>query len=365
MKPSLFLAVRIDDARADWLIEAFGISRFAERADFTTAIAGKTSSLIPRMSPFKAIFWLFFATFVLLLGADVSSLGAENSTNSEISFVSDRPTVSPQCNSLLARLFNWPEKEKPAEAEGGKDEKEEPLESDRPNFTDSPATVGRGRLQFEGGYQFTHGIAGDSTHDAHDLPELLVRYGLAERLELRIAWDPGFVFDRQVDPASGRTVTDNGGSDMELGFKYALTKQDHWQPESGIITSITAPVGDRAQSSEQVDVLVNYLYSWKLNKKATLSGSTGGLWTAESGDHFTRFSQSAALDYELTEKLHVFHECYAFFRIDFQDDRPQYYYDAGLTYLVTPNFQLDWRAGVGLNDASDRFFTGCGVSIRR
>jgi Putative MetA-pathway of phenol degradation len=317
------------------------------------------------MSPFKAMFRLFLATFVLLL-ADAASLpGAENPTNSEISFVSDRPTASLQGNSLLTHLLNWPEKEKPAEGEGSKDQKEEPLESDRPNFTDSPATVGRGRLQFEGGYQFIHGVAGDSTHDAHDLPELLVRYGVAERLELRIAWDPGFVFDRQADLASERIVTDSGGSDIELGFKYALTKQDEWQPESGIITSITAPVGARAQSSEQVDVLVNYLYSWKLNKKATLSGSTGGLWTAESGDHFTRFSQSASLDYELTEKLHAFNECYALFRIDFHDDRPQYYYDAGLTYLVTPNFQLDWRAGVGLNDASDRFFTGCGLSIRR
>ena len=29
-----------------------------------------------------------------------------------------------------------------------------------------------------------------------------------------------------------------GGSDMELGFKYALSKQDEWRPESGIISSI-------------------------------------------------------------------------------------------------------------------------------
>src|SRR5947209_8529202 len=153
------------------------------------------------MSPFESMFRLFPAAFVLLFADAVRLPAAENSTNLEISFVSDRPTASPQANSFLARLLNWPEKEKPAEgeAEGDKNQAEEPLESDRPNFTDSPATVGRGRLQFEGGYQFTHGIAGDSHHDAHDLPELLVRYGIAERLELRIAWDPGFIFDRQID----------------------------------------------------------------------------------------------------------------------------------------------------------------------
>ncbi len=321
------------------------------------------------MRPLKANYRPVVAAAVLLLAYAPKSSAAENPMQSEISVVSDRPATS-DCDSWLVRLLNWPQTEKPADAKpdaekAGDGEKEEPLESDRPDFTDSPATVGRGRLQIEAGYQFTHGIEGDPTHNAHDLPELLVRYGVAERLELRIAWDPGFVFDRQADPASGRILTDNGGSDMEFGFKYALTKQDCWLPKSGIITSFTAPVGDRVESSGQVDVLVNYLYSWELNKKATLSCSTGVLWTAESGDHFTRFSQSGSLDYELTEKLHVFNECYALFRVDFHDDRPQYYYDAGLTYLATPNFQLDWRAGVGLSNASDRFFTGCGLTIRR
>lgn len=295
-----------------------------------------------------------------------TATAAENSTNS---------SSSAACcdDSLLARLLNWPKTEKKNDKDedakddsgNGDDDKQEPLESDRPNFTDSPATVGRDVLQFEGGYQYTRGIAGDRTHSANDLPELLIRYGVAERLELRVAWDPGFVFDRQFDPVAGRTIFDNGGSDMELGFKYALSKQDHWRPESGVITSITAPSGDAVQTSGQVDTHVNYVYSWKLDKKFTLSGSTGGLWTAASGDSYTRLSQSVDLDYEVTDKLHLFNEWYAFFRDGFSDDRPQHYYDTGFTYLVTPNFQLDWRAGIGLNDASDRFFTGCGVTVRR
>jgi hypothetical protein len=38
---------------------------------------------------------------------------------------------------------------------------------------------------------------------------------------------------------------------------------------------------------------------------------------------------------------------------------------SGVTYLLTPNVQFDWRAGLGLNDAADRFFTGCGLTVRR
>jgi hypothetical protein len=278
-----------------------------------------------------------------------------------------RPAAG-QRDSLMNRLLTWPkeegDKEKDA-AENNDEEKEEPLESDRPDFTDSSTTVGFQKFQVESGYTYTQAVAGDPTHSAHDLPELLVRYGVAERLELRVAWDEGMVFDRRTDRNSGRVVTENGGTDVDFGFKYAITKQKKWRPQSAVTVSVSAPVGDLSQSSRQVDAFVNYLYSWELSKKLALNCSTGNLWTAESGDRFSRFSQSASVEYELTEKLHVFNEWFAFFRRDSSDNRPQHYYDAGVTYLVTPNFQLDWRAGVGLSDAADGFFTGCGFTIRR
>ena len=285
------------------------------------------------------------------------------------------PAVREQ-DSLMRRLLTWPKDEGDKEKQGAenrdegnndeeKKEKDEPLESDRPDFTNTPTTVGYRRFQIESGYTYTLAIRGDPTHDAHDLPELLVRYGVAERLELRVVWDEGMVFDRYTDRTSGRVVTENGSTDVDFGFKYAISKQDKCRPQSGIQVEISAPVGASGQSSRQVDPFINYLYSWELTKKLSLSCSTGGLWTAESGDHFSRLSQSASVEYELTEKLHVFNEWYAFFRRDASDNRPQHYYDAGLTYLVTPNFQLDWRAGLGLNDAADGFFTGCGLTIRR
>ena len=44
---------------------------------------------------------------------------------------------------------------------------------------------------------------------------------------------------------------------------------------------------------------------------------------------------------------------------------PEHYLDGGLTFLLTDDLQLDWRAGFGLNDASDDFFTGVGFVFRR
>jgi hypothetical protein len=311
--------------------------------------------------------------FLSVVGVVLALTAAETSAADDENWPLPNRPVARERISLLRGLLTWPKDEGDKEKEGREnkdggsndEEKEEPLESDRPDFTECSTTVGYRRFQIESGYTFTHAIAGDPTHDAHDLPELLLRYGVAERLELRLAWNEGMVFDRYIDRSSGRLVTENGSTDLELGFKYALTKQDHWRPQSAIIVSISAPVGAPAQSSRQVDTRVNYLYGWELNKKLSLNCSTGNLWTAESGDSFSRFHQSASVDYELTEKLHVFNEWFAFIYCDSKDSRPQHYYDAGLTYLVTSNFQLDWRAGLGLNDASDGFFTGCGLTIRR
>jgi hypothetical protein len=42
----------------------------------------------------------------------------------------------------------------------------------------------------------------------------------------------------------------------------------------------------------------------------------------------------------------------------------QQYFNGGFSYLITDNFMWDIRAGVGLNDAADDFFTGTGFSVR-
>ena len=39
--------------------------------------------------------------------------------------------------------------------------------------------------------------------------------------------------------------------------------------------------------------------------------------------------------------------------------------DGGFTFLVNNNFQLDVRAGVGLNEAADDYFVGTGFAVRR
>src|SRR6476660_4890676 len=67
---------------------------------------------------------------------------------------------------------------------------DEPLEADRPDFTESPKTVGKGVVQLEMGYTFTSDSE-DGAHTAkHSFPETLLRVGvLADWLEFRSEWN--------------------------------------------------------------------------------------------------------------------------------------------------------------------------------
>jgi hypothetical protein len=259
-------------------------------------------------------------------------------------------------------MFTWANEKKDGTDQA--EEEERPLESDRPDFTEASSTVGHKTLQIEGGYTYTQAVGGDCSHNSHDLPELLIRYGVAERLELRVAWE-GMVFDRATDPTTGNVLNADGCSDMDLGFKYAITRQHAWLPETALIVGVSTPTGHPDQSSRQVDAEVNFLYGWDLNEKLSLYGSTGSNTTVEQFDNLARFFQSACVGCELTNRLRVYNEWFALFPNESDDNRPEHYYDGGFTYLVTSNLQLDWRAGVGLSEVSDGFFTGCGFVIRR
>jgi len=241
---------------------------------------------------------------------------------------------------------------------------EEPLESDRPDFTEASCTVGLGVLQIESGYTYTYDSAGGTATNQHDLPELLVRYGISDGVELRLGWI-GYIFGRDENQTTGAATTNDGGTDLDVGLKIELTEQHGCWPEMAVITAVSAPSGAPAYSSNQVDPIVNLLYSWELSDRLSLGGSTAHRSTALLSDHYSQFAQSAVASLKLTEQWGSYFEWFAFFPHSSDDDRAEHYLDGGFTYLITPNFQVDWRVGLGLTEAADNFFTGAGFVIRR
>ena len=83
-----------------------------------------------------------------------------------------------------------------------------------------------------------------------------------------------------------------------------------------------------------------------------------------SGQPYAEFAQSWTIGYSLSDRVGAYTEWFAFCPDGADFDHNQNYANAGLTFLVNDNLQLDIRAGVGLNEAADDLFTGAGFAWR-
>jgi hypothetical protein len=240
---------------------------------------------------------------------------------------------------------------------------DKPLEADRPDFTESPKTVGKGVVQLEAGYTFTYDNEAGVRTANHSFPETLLRVGvLADWLELRADWN----YEIERTRTAGVKQTASGADDLILGVKLALTPQECMLPETGVIFEMSVPTGGDDFTADRVLPGVNYCVSWDLNKDWSLSGSTifEGAVDQATTDTYTQFAQSLSLERTWSEQLRSYTEWYVLAPIGADTQRPQYYFNGGFLVFLNKDVQWDIRAGVGLNDAADDFFVGSGFALR-
>jgi hypothetical protein len=240
-----------------------------------------------------------------------------------------------------------------------------PIKTDRPTFTPSSSTVGKNVIQLETGYTFTHDRALGVTVDSHTYPEANLRFGiLADWLEGRIAQN--FASTNTAGP--GSSVSQNGAADLLLGVKLGLAKQQECLPETAIILQMSVPSGSPFLAQKEVLPGIIAIFGWDVIKNhLSASGSLSANRARDGADHFyTLLAESLVLNWSLTKKLDVFGEGYALTPSGAIDPAtgPRPFFDMGWTFKVTPNLQLDGRAGLGLNHHADEFFAGLGLSIR-
>ena len=240
---------------------------------------------------------------------------------------------------------------------------DEPLVTDRPDFTESSVTVGRGVAQLEFGYTYVYNSDGGESVRLNSFGEPLLRYGIfADWLEFRI----GIIL---LEERTTTAVTSNstaGASDLYLGFKIALTPQTGILPEMALIPQMNVPTGSNAFTSNEVEPGINWVYSWEINDFLSTAGSTqGNRRIDDTGEAYLEIAQSWTVAYSLSARIGAYTEWFAFFPTIGEDTpQAQHFFNGGFTYLINNNIQFDIRAGVGLNDAADDYFLGTGLSIR-
>ena len=261
-------------------------------------------------------------------------------------------------------LFTWAIGPKPEKANG--EEEVDTIVTDRPDFTEASSTVGRGRVQLEAGYTYFRDRSGGATQVTQTYPEALLRIGLfADWFELRL----GQTYVHSRTTAFGQTTEHLSGlSDTYVGVKLWLTEQNCHLPEMAIVFQALLPTAGQLITSDQVLPGFNFLYGWDVVPDwLTAAGSFGVNKLVDDADHsFVVVHQSFTLGYTLTERLGAYTEWFALYPSSAiaPDVAPEHYFNGGFTFKVTPDFQLDIRAGVGLNQHAVDFFTGAGFAVR-
>jgi hypothetical protein len=248
--------------------------------------------------------------------------------------------------------------------EGGPD-LDEPLVTDRPDFTESSVTVGNGVTQVEMGYTYTYDDDTNSSTRSHSYPQTLFRIGmLADWFELRIDWN--YADEIGTEFGGGGTNSLTGAEDLGIGCKIALTPQEKILPETALILQSTVPSGSSDFTAKEMLPGVGYLYSWDVTDFFSTGGETQANRAAdgETGDFYVEFAQSWTTGQAWTERVSTYAEWFVLVPCGADTDHTQHYFDSGFTVLLSDNIQWDIEAGVGLNAAADDYFVGTGLSVR-
>jgi hypothetical protein len=236
----------------------------------------------------------------------------------------------------------------------------DPIVTDRPDFTEASSTVGEGVLQAEMGYTYYYDGAASPHEASHVYPELLLRAGVvADWLELRLG-QTLVTFD---EPGSSST----GFADMYLGVKLGVVPEYGLIPELSIVPQLTVPSGAADQRADQVLYGVNFLYSWSILSESYIGASTQ--WNQREGgdtdDIYTSFAQALVTGTRWDTHWGTYVEWFGLFANSAIGEEDAHYVNGGITYLFTKDLQLDVRLGSRLQDRfGEEIFTGIGLSVR-
>jgi hypothetical protein len=142
-----------------------------------------------------------------------------------------------------------------------------PIATDRPQITSSSIVVPCGSLQFENGFQ----EVANGGQRSFDFPETSVRFGIANKTELRFGVPDYFHND---DTASGFA---SGAGDLILGFKQQLGPTRGGFDVS-LIPFVSFPTGAKSISSGGYDPTVQLPWSRSLAKNWTAAGMFSRMW---------------------------------------------------------------------------------------
>ena len=233
----------------------------------------------------------------------------------------------------------------------------EPLVTDRPDATEASSTVGKGTFQIETGAFYESFEDNNVKSEGFTMNTTLLRFGILSNLELRLGWD----FVEGTTTVNGNKLDNvtSGFSPLLFGAKIDIAKENGWKPEIALIGHLALPfLASSDYRPETTAADFRFSLSHSLSEKSSLGYNLGAEWSNDSSE--ISYIYTLAYGYSISNKFGVYIELYGDLP---EDNKANHYWDGGLTYLVSNNFQLDAYIGTSITKGQD-FGVGLGFSYR-
>jgi hypothetical protein len=230
----------------------------------------------------------------------------------------------------------------------------EDISTDRPDRTEAPDIMKTGFFQTETGFFFekTKNEFGLEISE-FSFPDILLRYGLSEKIEIRMHTE----FINQ-----NSSVSDNyrGLLPLEIGTKINLTEGKQLIPKTSFILETEIPgTAGKNKNIKHLSPSISFLFKNSISENVDVSYNTGIKWNVDEKTNMGFYTLSFGVS--PFSKTTFFIETFGFFAKDLS---PDIRVDYGISFLLAKNSLIDVSSGFGLTGSVTGFFLGFGYSIR-
>lgn len=212
--------------------------------------------------------------------------------------------------------------------------------TDRPDITESAAVVPTGWLQGEHGFSYS-----DDYYHTFEIASTLMRLGLNEHTEFRIGFSPTL---------NELPEHDSSAYQLMQGFDFGVKSMFYAGNKLNAATIVS--LGTNYYNTDNLENLQPYFsilfaVSYDLFDFWSIGLNTGADWNEE--ENYLQFPYSVSNAFSLGDKMGYFVEL---FGPDFTENELSM--DAGFTYLISDNFQVDISGGFHFDNETTFISTG-------
>lgn len=231
----------------------------------------------------------------------------------------------------------------------------ETIVSDRPGQSNSPLTVGKGVFQNQTGYQYLNETR-RHYGETHQTIETVCRFGLTDAFELGAAANYTKV---NTSPPVGLPMEWRQVDDLSLRLRNTFYRGAKGVSTFGLQAEFGFPINTLPHVIRSNYYKVALMTSHSIFPKLSLGSNIGFGWDGFSTNAYHFYTLN--IGFAITKKLGVFVEQFGW------HSRGEFIprFDAGFSYLLNSNFQIDLFAGGKDQDFEhSQYFISGGISWR-